>query len=282
MSLVKEKCTSPAFSEISEHSIIQVIQDHEVDEQFRKKMRNDLFWLRGLNEEDKDAWAELVPINVDTDGNCICHAACLSVYGHIDSHLKLRNALYEHMLKYQSKFFDVYRQYQTKLNTSLGEAAFTMSWDEWKKEYANVLECAKPKKGKFQKSLEPIHIYGLADLLSRTIIVYATPNPDSSSSNFAGIYLPNFQGAYWNSETELVNPILMAYDNGHVRALLVNSRCLDTEADKLTIEDANGKCMPIHFPIYEDGGDDSNFDINESNDDNMTVNQFSGNVTLPM
>lgn len=107
------------------------IQQHLVEARYRKKMRSDLFWLRGLNEEDQEnGWAELVPVNVPTDGNCLCHAASLSINGHEDHGLQLRMALYNHMVQYRSDIIPVYRQYLKKSNAALE----MLTLDEWRKE----------------------------------------------------------------------------------------------------------------------------------------------------
>lgn len=143
-----------------------------------------------------------------------------------------------------------------------------------------------PIEGRFQKNLEGVHIYALADLLKRTIIVYGKPNPDALP-DIVGIYLPNIRGPFRKFDTVMdnpANPIMLAYENGHFLALLLNSRCADKAADQISMDGHNGKCMPIHFPYgqydryYRCLPEDPNLEIN--NDEEMPVNEISGKRSL--
>lgn len=234
--------------------------------------------MRGFSKNDEDAWAELVPVDVETDGNCLVHAARKCVSTEDDKKLELRQALYEHMVKHQDVFYGSFVRYQTKWNESLGMSSFSLSQEQWKREWADVLDYAKPKEGKFQKSLEPIHVYALADLLRRPIIIFAKQVPNTSlpskAFGFAGIYLPNISDSYWHSDTVIVNPILLAYDYGHFKLLLINSRSAKTGADQLSISGENGKCMPIHFSYGS--SDDAN--DHESDGEEVQISQFSQKI----
>lgn len=243
-------------------------------------MRKDFFWMQGLSKEGEDAWVELVPIDVKRDDNCLVHAANLSLYGEDDTNFELRKILHEDMVKHQKVFFSAYVQYKTKRNSASSISSFSMSSDQWKQEWAEIVEYAKPIQGILQKNLKPIHIYALANLLGRVIIVYAKQVPEvnltSESFGFGGIYLPNLSNSLWHTNETMVNPIILAHDCGHFRLLLINSRCKEKGADKLSINDENGECMPIHFLWTYHGRSSDDVHVDYAYDENeLKIGPFS-------
>lgn len=234
-----------------------------------------MFWLQRLAG---DSWAELLPITTKTDGNCLCHAASLFVYGHQDHQLELRCKLYEHMMQNKDAFFCAYVSYQDEIDRNLSRFGIDLSSMDREKEFEDVLSYIKPVSGNIQKSLEPFHIFGLADLLCRTIIVYAKSEIDENPSNFPGFYVPSM----CDKPTSFMNPILMVYDQGHTRALLINSRCKEIGANQLTLKGDDGKYMPIRFPYFDNHPTNLEFDINEPGNkikmlsEYMNLEQYDG------
>lgn len=216
--------------------------------------------MRKLGEND--SWAELLPIITKTDGNCLCHAASLFMYGHQDIQLELRGKLYEHMMKHKDAFFWAYLSYQDELNKSLFEIEFELSFKDWQDEFEGVLSYTKPSPENIQKCLEPIHIFALADLLGRTIIVYGKSEIDGNPSNFPGFYIPCMR----EKPTLFMNPILMVYDQGHIRALFIKSRCIEIGANQLALKGDDGEYMPIRFPYFDNDAIDPELNINDPGD----------------
>lgn len=217
------------------------------------------YWLKKYNRCD---WVELVPVQIKGDGNCLLNAVNMAIHHAQDDDLSLRKDLYDFMIANNNELFQTYCRYQAKVN----HGVFQLSDEQLAKEWEDIVKDTKPIEGQWQKSLEPIHIYALANMLRKTIIVFAKKflfdarGLPTSPVDFGGIYVPNISDQIGSKR----EPILLAYELGHFQTLFVNSRCKSLNADQMPItrikESANDgteykyvkdvddvECMPLHF-----------------------------------
>jgi hypothetical protein len=86
--------------------------------------------------------------------------------------------------------------------------------EEWKREWRDILE----RSGRDGAFLMEIHIYVLAHVLRRPIIVYSDAVQQDSPCHVRGIYLPlEWSGTGMEWET---TPLLLAYEGSHFVQLI--------------------------------------------------------------
>uniref|UniRef100_A0A8C4RGQ9 ubiquitinyl hydrolase 1 n=1 Tax=Erpetoichthys calabaricus TaxID=27687 RepID=A0A8C4RGQ9_ERPCA len=222
----------------------------------------------------------LLPLATTGDGNCLLHAASLGMWGFHDRDLMLRKSLYTLMDKGTEKeaLKRRWRWQQTQQNK---ESGLVYTEDEWQKEWNELLKLAsseprihysnngsnsEPSEEPVYESLEEFHVFVLAHVLRRPIVVVAdTMLRDSGGEAFApipfgGIYLPLEVPASKCHRS----PLVLAYDQAHFSALVSmeqNESCKEQAVIPLT--DSEHKLLPVHFAVdpgrdWEWGKDDCN------------------------
>lgn len=134
----------------------------------------------------------------------------------------------------------------------------------------------------YYKSLEEFHVFVLAHVLRRPIIVVADTVMKSSSGDalqplpFGGVYLP--LGSQPSDCHQA--PLLIAYDNSHFSALMPvmggSSVGTDCTTALVPLTDPEGNLLPLHFVV--DPGD--RFDWTERSDSTFQDMSADGIVTL--
>lgn len=244
----------------------------------------------------------LLPMATTGDGNCLLHAASLAMWGIHDRQLLLRQALYNTLTEkyYRQALYRRWRLQQTQTNK---QAGLIFSEEEWKKEWDNVLKLAstaprvlpgvaqrnssccdiantqasvRSSKEKDEKdedpmmssvvyeSLEEFHVFVLAHVIQRPIIVVAdTILRDAGGEAmapipFGGIYLP----LECDSSHCYRTPLLLTYDAAHFSALVPMelSNKLDCLPVAIPIVSCEFNILPLHFAI--DPGIHFNWDKN--------------------
>lgn len=274
---------------------------------FRKFLEKDLIecsTLAALEQSQRlNWWAEsgfcrkLWPLATTGDGNCLLHAASLAMWGFHDRKLTLRAALHNVLSKgeYRDAIWRRWRFHQCRLNKLAG---FVYSEVEWAKEWEEIVAMASPEPRNSTKgsaasrrrsvamdrnysaadsvdddtatyeSLEEIHIFALAHVLRRTIIVIAdTVLRDMNGEAmapipFGGVYLPFEIPA---NECHRA-PLLLTYDMAHFSALVSMDVSSDPAPPLIPLVDVENVLLPIQFCI--DPGqhfDWRNYDGNEGN-----------------
>ncbi|XP_052277696.1 OTU domain-containing protein 7B-like isoform X1 [Dreissena polymorpha] len=253
-------------------------------------------------------WAELgvcqrlMPMATSGDGNCLLHAASLAMWGIHDRQLMLRKALYDTLTK---KFYSnaLYRRWRLQQTQTHKQAGLIFTEAEWKTEWDNVLRLASttprtlpgsaPRSNSccdsmltqqnssstmpeansdspiVYESLEEFHVFVLAHVIQRPIIVVAdTILRDASGEAMAPI---PFGGIYLPLECEAAHcyrsPLLLTYDAAHFSAL-VPMESQRSEEDKnsalpvaIPIVSSELKILPLHFAI--DPGSFYNWEKNQ-------------------
>jgi hypothetical protein len=209
-------------------------------------MQSRLEGCGALNRASKQG-SDLSVIRTQGDGNCLLHAAMLSMYGIEDSGV-LRcsleifvtsRALYTPFLKHfiyaqQRECPHAYDQTEGEYALQFHDVIRTISTDAY---------------------LEPIHVFILAHVVRRPIIVYGNKiirQDSTQQSNMFGIYLPLLLND--QDIASLSSPITLAYDcdsngKGHFCAVF---RTEDTFPDPgliclESLDDADHVPLPIRF-----------------------------------
>ncbi|XP_076006418.1 OTU domain-containing protein 7B [Genypterus blacodes] len=222
----------------------------------------------------------LLPLATSGDGNCLLHAASLGMWGFHDRDLMLRKSLYalmDHGLEREA-LKRRWRWQQTQQNK---ESGLVYTEEEWQKEWNELLKLASSEPRihystngtngaessdePVYESLEEFHVFVLAHVLRRPIVVVAdTMLRDSGGEAFAPI---PFGGIYLPLEVPAAkchrSPLVLAYDQAHFSAL-VSMEQKDSTKEQVVIPltDSEHKMLPLHFAVdpgkdWEWGKDDT-------------------------
>ncbi|VDK89107.1 unnamed protein product, partial [Onchocerca ochengi] len=177
------------------------------------------------------------PLSTTGDGNCLLHAASLGMWGIHDRQLMLRKILYE-MLTRGSRRHILWRRWRWAESQSNLQSGLVLTDEEWQREWDNVLHMAaaiprtfttseddapdKSESEQVYESLESIHVFALAHILKRPIIVVSDTvlrnaiGEELSPIPFGGIYLP----LECPSNQCHRSPLVLCYDSAHFSALV--------------------------------------------------------------
>lgn len=147
---------------------------------------------------------------------------------------------------------------------------YEMTEEQWTKEWQIVLELVSQSEYPFgnngmqYSSLEEIHIFVLANVLRRTIIVLSNDvqrgNYDEPLTplNFPGIYLP----LNWDPVDCVKTPLVIGYSHGHFTAVVSfedgvfdRGEVVDDSGLKIhgvPLQQHNGKPLPVHFLLQDE------------------------------
>ena len=199
-----------------------------------------LNWLREC--------AYLVPLYTTGDGNCLLHAASLAMWGFEDKEFILRNALYDSLTTADRNVNTLQDRCRMSISSMLRDVHVNVSDNDWIAEWQLIVNQARPNSSGFHQSLEESHIFVLANILRRPIIVYGVPKARSFNTggtmqniNFHGIYLP----LLWGSQLCHKPPLCLGYGMGHFTALVPTGNPQQQLTVPLT--DNTGHVLPIRF-----------------------------------
>ncbi|CAK6442494.1 unnamed protein product [Pipistrellus nathusii] len=225
----------------------------------------------------------LLPLATTGDGNCLLHAASLGMWGFHDRDLVLRKALYT-MMRTGAEREALKRRWRWQQTQQNKESGLVYTEDEWEREWTELLKLASSEprthSGKngggsgggvdsaedpVYESLEEFHVFVLAHILRRPIVVVAdTMLRDSGGEAFAPI---PFGGIYLPLEVPPnrchCSPLVLAYDQAHFSALVsMEQRDQQREQAVIPLTDSEHKLLPLHFAVdpgkdWEWGKDDS-------------------------
>lgn len=228
------------------------------DYKFKEYLQNDLIELPtqcALSESGHLNWwtqAEwegvcrpLYPMCTSGDGNCLLHAASLSMWGLHDRYLILRKALHSTLENLKENQSPLWRRWKWEQMCQNRKYGLIYSDEEWSKEWKSLLKLSsyKPRVSVdnlsqnesssinmvqqdgqvYFESLEEFHVFLLAHILQRPIIIVSDTMLHDSDGEplspipFGGIYLP--------FECDLNKchryPLVLAYDSAHFSALVL-------------------------------------------------------------
>ncbi|OCT87009.1 OTU domain-containing protein 7A [Xenopus laevis] len=229
----------------------------------------------------------LLPLATTGDGNCLLHAASLGMWGFHDRDLVLRKALYT-MMRNGAERDALKRRWRWQQTQQNKESGLVYTEDEWEREWNELLKLASSEpRTHFSKnggsgggvdnaedpvyeSLEEFHVFVLAHILRRPIVVVAdTMLRDSGGEAFAPI---PFGGIYLPLEVPPnrchCSPLVLAYDQAHFSALVsMEQKDQQREQAVIPLTDSEHKLLPLHFAV--DPGKD--WDWGKDDNDNIKL-----------
>ncbi|NXU73954.1 TNAP3 protein, partial [Oreotrochilus melanogaster] len=170
----------------------------------------------------------LVPLKTNGDGNCLMHAASQYMWGIEDIDLVLRKTLFSALRENDTRNFKLRWQREAVKSQDFIETGLHYDTRNWEEEWEYLIEMTSPETSGARNrlpynALEEIHIFILANILRRPVIVLADKvvrSLESGSSfaplNVGGIYLP----LLWPAEECYRYPIMLGYDNMHFTPLV--------------------------------------------------------------
>jgi ubiquitin thioesterase ZRANB1 len=171
-------------------------------------------------------------------------SALQATWGVVDRDNTLRQTLSDSLSEGDSKFYERWK-YTELLNAH--KNGFNIEEDQLKSDWSNILSSADRKK----QPLEQAHIFVLAHILRRPLIVYAVKvvknfkGEQLGLANFEGIYLP----LLWDSTFCWKVPIALGYTRGHFSALvgMEKPKTKGSHVTYLPLVDNELKQLPVHF-----------------------------------
>ncbi|XP_054168682.1 ubiquitin thioesterase zranb1-like [Oppia nitens] len=197
-------------------------------------------------------------------GDCLLDSVLQATYGIFDRDNTMRKALGDSLIESSSQLFPRFKEAET-LQANL--LHYTLDDDQWREDWAIILSLATQP----GQSLEQIHIFTLAHILRRPIIVYAIKIVKSFKGDslgyagYEGIYLP----LLWEPSFCWKSPIALGYTRGHFSALVAiepepsdeqigagaNFRSNDdNEVIYLPLITSEHQLLPLHFLSHNELG----------------------------
>ncbi len=117
----------------------------------------------------------LVPVHADGDGHCLVHAISRSLVGRELFWHALRTNLFDHLTSKQAEYTAMFKDF--------------ISDEEWKDIIAESAPDFHPPDGQ-ALGLRNIHVFGLANVLKRPIVLLDSLSGMQSKGDYSGIFLP--------------------------------------------------------------------------------------------
>ncbi|XP_055642558.1 ubiquitin thioesterase trabid isoform X2 [Toxorhynchites rutilus septentrionalis] len=183
-------------------------------------------------------------------GDCLLDSAMQATWGVFDRDNTLRRALADSLHQCGNFFYPRWKENEDMQAAMLH---YTVSETQLEEDWSTLLALASQP----GSSLEQLHIFALAHILRRPIIVYGVKyvksfrGEDIGYARFEGVYLP----LLWENSFCITSPIALGYTRGHFSALVPTepySR-IDAARDEreditfLPLMDCEMKLLPIHF-----------------------------------
>ena len=226
----------------------QFVFDRLIDKGVQQNLEQEkcLNWCRSATR--------LVPLITTGDGNCLLHSASLSMWGFQDRNFALRRAV--HTALANSSSTQLHRRWKHSRGIENLQMGIELEDHQWDKEWRMVVSQASldTPHGQPLESLDDFHIFVLANVLRRPIIMYAAPKIRSQATggtlqqiNFHGIYLP----LLWESSSCKKNPLPLAYIGGHFVALVAIEYHSEYSQGMFTLPltDVHGEMLPVRFTL---------------------------------
>ncbi|XP_067090831.1 OTU domain-containing protein 7A [Osmerus mordax] len=297
---VASECTSEQFPLEMPIYTFQLPDLSVYSEDFRSFIERDLIeqsTMMALEQAGRLNWwstmcsscKKLLPLATTGDGNCLLHAASLGMWGFHDRDLVLRKSLYA-MMKTGAEREALKRRWRWQQTQQNKESGLVYTEEEWEREWNELLKLASSEprshlsrngnttggvdnsEEPVYESLEEFHVFVLAHVLRRPIVVVAdTMLRDSGGEAFAPI---PFGGLYLPLEVPPnrchCSPLVLAYDQAHFSALVsMEQRDQQHEQAVIPLTDSEHRLLALHFAV--DPGRDWDWG-RDDNDNTMLAN----------
>ncbi|RDD41971.1 Ubiquitin thioesterase zranb1-B [Trichoplax sp. H2] len=248
------------------HGLSPDVQEQLFNEIIDRDVQNELevnsTVINWSYEITEDLDSKLYTLWNRTAGDCLLDSVMQVTWGVMDENAVLRRALRE-SLRCEDRFYQRWREAEA-IQASILE--FSLDEQQCVKDWSNIIDSAR-KKG---APLEQIHIFVLAHIMRRPIIVYGVKYVNSYKGETLG--LARFQGIYlpllWERSFCVSNPVALAYTRGHFSAVVgiesdtVNDavaganvdNCENTQTIYLPLIDSLSVPLPVHFLLNSELG----------------------------
>eukprot|EP00063_Salmo_salar_P097148 XP_014071983.1 PREDICTED: ubiquitin thioesterase Zranb1-like [Salmo salar] len=203
-----------------------------------------------------------------TQGDCLLDSVLQATWGIYDKDSVLRKTLHDSLHDCSQWFYTRWKEWESWYSQSFG-LHFSLREEQWQEDWAFILSLASQPGA----SLEQTHIFVLAHILRRPIIVYGVKYYKSfrgetlGYTRFQGVYLP----LLWEQSFCWKSPIALGYTRGHFSALVAMENDgydnrgaganLNTDDDVtvtfLPLVDSERKLLHVHFlSVHEMGNEE--------------------------
>ena len=151
-------------------------------------------------------------------GDCLLDSCLQATWGLFDKENRLRKALADSLADSSHTLFSRFKDAEMLSTSQSNHLNYTLDQLQWEEDWAVIVSLAAQP----GSALEQFHIFTLAHILRRPIIVYGVKYVKSfrgetlGFANFQGIYLP----LHWDSGFCSKSPISLGYTRGHFSALV--------------------------------------------------------------
>uniref|UniRef100_A0A8B9JXY2 ubiquitinyl hydrolase 1 n=1 Tax=Astyanax mexicanus TaxID=7994 RepID=A0A8B9JXY2_ASTMX len=200
-----------------------------------------------------------------TAGDCLLDSVLQATWGIYDKDSVLRKSLHDSLHGCSHWFYSRWKEWESWYSQSFG-LHFSLREEQWQEDWAFILSLASQPGA----SLEQTHVFVLAHILRRPIIVYGVKYYKSfrgetlGYTRFQGVYLP----LLWEQSFCWKSPIALGYTRGHFSALVAMENDgydnrgaganLNTDDDVtvtfLPLVDSERKLLHIHFLSAQEMG----------------------------
>ncbi|XP_056893051.1 ubiquitin thioesterase ZRANB1 isoform X2 [Takifugu flavidus] len=202
-----------------------------------------------------------------TAGDCLLDSVLQATWGIYDKDSVLRKTLHDSLHDCSHWFYTRWKEWESWYSQSFG-LHFSLREEQWQEDWAFILSLASQPGA----SLEQTHIFVLAHILRRPIIVYGVKYYKSfrgetlGYTRFQGVYLP----LLWEQSFCWKSPIALGYTRGHFSALVAMENDgydnrgaganLNTDDDVnvtfLPLVDSERKLLHVHFLSAQENGNE--------------------------
>jgi len=193
--------------------------------------------------------AKLYPLRTQGDGNCLCHAIMVYLFGLHDHQLILRDVLKNYIngsnaAELKKRYLANRLAVDSSLKIEADERILESDWNEVQTMNRNAASKSGDKEALLY--LEEIHVFALANLLKRTIIVVSLETVRNLQANsLRGIYLPVLNEA----ASCYRRPIIIGFQDFHFFPI-VHATHTNKKLDNLIYDDLSESKSNCHTNSY--------------------------------
>ncbi|KAL3317608.1 hypothetical protein Ciccas_003733 [Cichlidogyrus casuarinus] len=193
--------------------LLHDLSDQQVQQELEEEAKAINWWaVQGHKESSR-----LYAVWNRSSGDCLLDSVLQACWGVFDRDNHLRQALAESMRSCESYFYPRWRDYEIR-QTSLSLPDYEPMDFQFERDWQALCHTASQPR----ESLEQFHVFVLAHLLRRPIIIYGVKLINNfraepiGIAHFQGIYLP----LLWQKSFCSKTPIFLGYTKGHFSALV--------------------------------------------------------------
>ncbi|XP_074856588.1 ubiquitin thioesterase ZRANB1 [Carettochelys insculpta] len=259
--------TLPADIEDLPSTVQEKLFDEVLDRDVQKELEEESPIINWSLELGTRLDSRLYALWNRTAGDCLLDSVLQATWGIYDKDSVLRKALHDSLHDCSHWFYTRWKEWESWYSQSFG-LHFSLREEQWQEDWAFILTLASQPGA----SLEQTHIFVLAHILRRPIIVYGVKYYKSfrgetlGYTRFQGVYLP----LLWEQSFCWKSPIALGYTRGHFSALVAMENDgygnrgaganLNTDDDVtitfLPLVDSERKLLHIHFLSAQEIGNE--------------------------